>query len=133
MTPYIKIDWNGEPPEITEADKEKMFSDVLRHTNEFQVGDPIIIFRENVKKAIEKEAIYSCKYTVSRKSLEELKINIKKIIEEEFDCHLRIKIPLLDTNSPLEWQKARERRYVGGIWITAEKMFDEELMRVIVM
>ena len=79
-----------------------------------------------------REAIYSRKYIVSRKSLEELKINIKKIIEKEFECHLRVHIPLLDTDDKVLWMKARERRYLGDIWITAEKIFDRGLIRVIV-
>lgn len=96
----------------------------------FRIGDPVLMFEQDLREIILSEGVYSYKYRISKESLEKLKVNLKKIIEKKLNCYTRIRIPLLDSNDPEEWKKAREARSIRCIWVTAEKKFDGKTMRV---
>lgn len=96
----------------------------------FRIGDPVYMFEQDLREIIRAEVIYSRKYRICREDLQKLKVNIKKIIEKRLNCYTQVRFPLLDSDDPEEWRKARETRNVEGIWVTAEKKFDGDLIRV---
>ena len=107
-----------------ETEKLEWFTRYIKSSKLFIIGDPVCIFKEELKQAIYEEAVLSRKYYISRKSLRELTINIKKILEEKFNCVADIWIPLTYSNDLEAWEEACLTRDLGQVTVTAEKEFE---------
>lgn len=110
---YITVTWDDNGFFKKEEEIDKLW-----------IGDPILNFKAEIRDILLKE-INTNRYIVSRESLEKFRRIIKKILDEKFNCLTIVKIPLLETDDPKEWEEANRTRTCGQIFVTAEKEFDD--------
>lgn len=128
MKRVLKLCYSG-----VDSNRLFWFNEHIKITSDgklFRIGDPVRMFEYDLREIVMAEAVYSRKYRVCKGDLEKLKVNLRKIVEKKLNCYAQIRFPLLDSDDPEEWRIARETRNIGGVWVTAEKKFDDKMIRV---
>jgi len=139
VSEYVTIVWEGGSSEefakkTGEFRKMWLFEKLLEKSDDFKIGEPKLIFQNDVRDAIFNEVIgIRPRYRINRESLERLTRNIKKILDERFKCCTKVSIPLLETDDPNEWRKAKETGNAGMMNITTEMIIDKELKKITIM